>query len=218
MVALGTGLWRWKMAGPSEVDVYDRFIAKVTRWLTARGELRRLVLATDKDVYAAGETVLLSAQVYGEEFRLARDADVTVHVSRSRGAAPFATITLDQDGDFYRGKVDPLSPGRYFLDTEASVAGETVGSDDGEFTVEAFSLEDSEVRRRSSLLAKIATDTGGGYYTAETADRFPESTPLEWSRRISLSETELWNNPWLLLAFVGLISAEWALRRFKGLP
>ena len=70
----------------------------------------------------------------------------------------------------------------------------------------------------SGIQLETTTDTGGGYYTAETADRFPESMPLEWSRKVSLSETELWNSPWLLLAFVGLISAEWALRRFKGLP
>jgi hypothetical protein len=28
----------------------------------------------------------------------------------------------------------------------------------------------------------------------------------------------VWNSPWLLAGFVGLLSAEWALRRKQGLP
>jgi hypothetical protein len=35
---------------------------------------------------------------------------------------------------------------------------------------------------------------------------------------VASREFELWNSPWLLSAFVGLLSLEWTLRRRKGLP
>jgi hypothetical protein len=41
---------------------------------------------------------------------------------------------------------------------------------------------------------------------------------MEWTERTIRSEHELWNSPWLLLGAVGLLSAEWALRRKQGLP
>jgi len=95
--------------------------------------------------------------------------------------------------------------------------GEEVGRARGEFTVEEYSLEDSEVRRRSALLEEIAEATGGGYYSPETLSSLPDEAgvgPREVTRR---QEVEVWNSPWLLVGFVGLLSAEWAVRRTKGL-
>ncbi len=218
MAVLARGLWRWKMAGPDDVDVYERFLANAARWLTARGELERVVVSTDRDVYAAGETVLLSGQVYREDFRLAGDATVTVSVSRGEGAAPVASVVLEPDGEFYRGEIGRLAPGRYIFEAAAERAGEELGTADGEFVVEEFSLEDSEVRRRPALLTRLAEDSGGGYFCPETTEDVPESVPLEWVRRVSSREFEIWNSPWLLVGFVGLLSIEWTLRRRKGLP
>jgi len=218
MAVLADGLWRWKMAGPDEVDAYDRFLANAARWLTARGELERVVVSSDKDVYAAGEPVRLSAQVYREDFRLAQDATVTVEIARGEGAAPVASVALEPDGDFHRGETGPHEPGRYLITAMAERNGEEAGTAAGEFTVEEFSLEDSEVRRRSSLLTRIAEDTGGTYVSPETADAMPATVHLDWKERLSSREFEIWNSPWLLLGFVGLLSAEWTLRRRKGLP
>ena len=81
-----------------------------------------------------------------------------------------------------------------------------------------FSLEDSEVRRRSALLTRLGEESGGGYYPPETVDEFPGVVGLEWSRRTIEREFEIWNSPWLLVGFVGLVSLEWTLRRRKGLP
>jgi hypothetical protein len=218
MAVLAEGLWRWKMAGPEEVDAYDRFLANAARWLTARGELERVVVSSDKDVYAAGEPVRISAQVYREDFRLAQDATVTVAIARGEGAAPVASVVLEPDGDFHRGETGPLEPGRYLIAATAERGGEETGTATAEFTVEEFSLEDSEVRRRSSLLTRIAEDTGGAYVTPETADAMPSTVHLDWKERLSSREFEVWNSPWLLLGFVGLLSVEWTLRRRKGLP
>jgi hypothetical protein len=218
MAIAASGIWRWKMAGPSEVDVYDLLIANAARWLTARGELSRVAVTTDKDVYAAGEPVRFSAQVYGQDYRLSRDASVTVEAARGEGAAPVGSVALAPEGDFYRGELPAPAPGRYTYRADGTVRGEEVGSAEGEFTVEEFSLEDSEVRRRAALLTRLSEETGGGYYSPETVGEMPGEVELEWTRGIVAREFELWNSPWLLVGFVGLVSLEWALRRRKGLP
>jgi len=218
MAILASGIWRWKMAGPDEVDTYDRFVANAARWLTARGELSRVAVTTDKDVYAAGEPVRFSAQVYGQDFRLSRDATVTVEASRGEGAAPVGSVVLEPDGDLYRGEIPASAPGRYVYRADGTIRGEEIGSADGEFTIEEFSLEDSEVRRRSALLTRLAEETGGGYYSPESMGELPREVELEWTRRTVAREFEIWNSPWLLVGFVGLVSLEWTLRRRKGLP
>ncbi|MCK4408973.1 MAG: hypothetical protein KAW67_02740, partial [Candidatus Eisenbacteria sp.] len=159
-----------------------------------------------------------SAQVYRSDYRLATDALVRVSVATGEAAAPVATIDLEFAGDYYRGSVGHLPPGPYVLRAIASLGGEDVGDATGEFIVERFSLEDSETRRRSALLRRIADESGGGYYSPETLSGLPEDVPMAWTERTTTSEFELWNSPWLLLGCVGILSAEWALRRKLGLP
>jgi hypothetical protein len=218
IVFAASGLWRWKMAGPSEPDVFDALLANATRWLTARGELSRVSAETDKDVYAAGEKVRVSAQVYQSDYRLARDASVTVDISTGQMAAPVESIVLSPDGDFYRGEAGPLPPGRYVVLAEGTAGDETIGTDSGEFVVEEFSLEDAEVRRRSGILRRLAEESGGDYLSPETIDDLPESVPLE-RRAVSVRrELELGTSPWPPIAIVGLLASEWAIRRSKGMP
>jgi hypothetical protein len=218
MAITGDGLWRWKMAGPDEHDVYGRFAGNAARLLTARGELDRVVVSTDRDVYASGEDVRVSAQVYGGDFRIAADASVVVSVSTREGAAPVRTLTLEPDGDFHTGALGALEPGSYVLRASASVKGETVGTAEAQLVVDRFSLEDAEIRRRSALLTRLARESGGGYYTPETVETMPGHVPLEWTTRTRRTEIEVWNSPWLLLLAAGLLSSEWALRRKQGLP
>ncbi len=212
------GLWRWKMAGPEDPDVLDAVVANAARWLTARGELERVTVETDKDVYPAGESVHVSAQVYGGDYRLARNASVTVDVSRGEGTAPVQTIVLSPDGDFYRGEASGLIPGRYVYVAHGESSGESMGEAAGEFVVEEFSLEDAEIRRRPGLLKRLADDSGGSYVSPETLDDLPESVTLERTRKMVRSEYEVWNSSWPLVVLVALLSMEWILRRRKGMP
>lgn len=218
MAIAGDGLWRWKMAGPDGHDVYGRFAGNVARLLTARGELDRVVVSTDRDVYASGEDVRVSAQVYSGDFRIAHDASVDVSVSTREGAAPLRTLALEPEGDFHRGGLGALEPGSYVLRASASIGGEAVGTAEVQVVVDSFSLEDAEVRRRSALLTRLARESGGGYYTPETVGTVPGDVPLEWATRTRRSEIEIWNSPWILLVAAGLLSSEWALRRKQGLP
>ncbi|MCD4691061.1 VWA domain-containing protein [bacterium] len=218
MVVAVEGVWRWELANRADAGFLDRLVANAARWLTARGELERVVVEADRDVYAAGESAVISAQVYREDFRPATGADVVCTIARGVGAAPIAEFALEPDGDFYRGGSTPLAPGRYLFEATTTLGGEKIGTGRGEFIVEEFSLEDSEIRRRSTLLARLGDESGGGYYMPETLDEFPDAVPLEWSARSVTRELELWSSPWLLAAFVVLLGAEWALRRSKGLP
>ncbi|MFH1502374.1 MAG: hypothetical protein ABIG03_04940 [Candidatus Eisenbacteria bacterium] len=213
-----SGIWRWKMAGPSDPDVFDLLTANAARWLTARGELERVAAETDKDVYAAGESVRFSAQVYRADYRLARDASVVVDVASGDGAAPVTTLALAPDGDFYRGDAGPLAPGRYVFSAKGSVLDEDMGEASGEFTVEEFSLEDAEIRRRPGQLRRLAEESGGRYLTPESIDDLPESVSLERRHTTMKREFELWNSSWPLIVLVGLLSTEWAIRRRKGMP
>jgi len=167
--------------------------------------------------YAAGEPVSFTAQVYGDELRPTTDASVSVSVSTGPGAAPVATLTLEPDGDVYRSTTAALAPGSYVFEGVAVRGGEEIGRARGEFAVETYSLEDAEVRRRPALLMEIADATGGLYVSPETVGSFPDDVELKPLEAERVREFEVWDSPWLLVGFLGCLSAEWAVRRMKGL-
>ena len=72
-------------------------------------------------------------------------------------------------------------------------------------------------RQRRSLLERIAEETGGRYYTPETAVNLPEDLRFTGGGVTVTEERDLWDMPILFLLLAGLMGAEWAYRRKRGL-
>jgi len=217
MLVAAEAVWRWKMAGPADTDAYGRLVAGAVRWLTARGDIAPLSVFTERDVVAAGEPISFTAQVVTNELRPTTDAAVTLTLASGPEAAPIASVALAPEGDTYRGEAGPLPAGEYVYEAVAVRGGEEVGRARGELTVEPFSLEDAETRLRPAVLMELARATGGVYVSSETVASFPDDVRLEGRRATRTLEFEVWNSPWLLVGFLGCLSAEWAARRMKGL-
>ena len=66
-------------------------------------------------------------------------------------------------------------------------------------------------------LRRIAEETGGRFYTTETAAGLAEDVRYGGRGVTSVEERELWNMPVILFALVGLMCAEWGYRRAVGL-
>ena len=83
--------------------------------------------------------------------------------------------------------------------------------------LEANSYEMTSAGTVAEAVKRIAAETGGKYFPlSKAADLVEELTYLEGknSERISL---DLWDMPFNLLLLLGLASAEWFLRKRKGL-
>ena len=70
---------------------------------------------------------------------------------------------------------------------------------------------------RGSLLRRIAEDTGGRFFTSSNAASLPEAVTYTGRGVTVVEERDLWDMPILLLLVLGLLSAEWAFRRVRGL-
>jgi hypothetical protein len=70
---------------------------------------------------------------------------------------------------------------------------------------------------RSSLLKRIAEETGGHFFTPADASKLPEAISYSGRGVTVVEERDLWDMPVNLLLLLGLIAAEWGLRRKRGL-
>lgn len=148
-------------------------------------------------------------------------ADATTDLLLWRGEDVVATINLQAVGSqpgLYRGRTDPLPPGEYRTTLRASGFSEAALKVRTEFRVRPrANREWDALACHESLLRELATTSGGAYlHEASAAEVADLLRPLS-SGKMERSDTLLWRSYWWFWAILGLLSAEWLLRKRSGL-
>lgn len=218
----GYGVWRWNMLADvpaGSTPVLDRFLSNSVRWLTTRDEDRRVQVQPVRQQVTAAEPVEFAALVYDESYRPLDGAQVSVTI---RSGLQTVQLDLASAGNGqYTGSADPLPEGEYTFTASAKAGAATLGDDQGAFSVGRVNTEFLETRLNRPLLEQLAIRSGGKFYGAGTLDglaqdvrALPTFVPRE---QVKISETDLWNSPWLLGAVVLLFGTEWLLRKLWGM-
>jgi len=219
---LGYGIWRWKLmtqGDPQSAGFYSEFVSTSIRWLTSPSDARQLRVQPSKDVFVQGEPAEFLGQVYDATMKPRDDARVTVSI---QSGDRVVDMDLRPAGNGrYEGSVDGLDEGEYTFRATARAGEQTVGQDNGKFSIGEPSLELQDTRATPSVLQRLAHSTGGVFLSPARFDSISEIlgsrsslTPhaVQRSRRV-----ELWNWQITLLLVVLLLTAEWILRRRSGM-
>jgi hypothetical protein len=175
--------------------------------------------AAERDVYAAGDPVRLHAEVDDKKYEPVKDAQVTARITKPSGATVEVPMQFNfgEEANDYRGVYTPDEKGLYRLELTAKRANAELGSSSSSFLVTELNREFYDAAQNVELLKRIAAETGGQYHPLNRAqDLIDELTYLGGhnSERLSL---ELWDMPINFLLLLGLVSAEWFLRKRQGL-
>lgn len=214
----GDSTWRWCLRGHDAE--HKRFWRQVVLWLAKKDDTSDanvwLRLASRR--YQPGQRVEFTAGAQTGDGEPIAGVEFTVTVARPDGSqrgVRTSPLGSDQTGSF----LDSDLPGDYLVTAVASKGGEQLGTAQARFLVYEQDLELENPAADPSLLASLASLTGGRALAAEQLLRF-----LEELRKQPLAleiETETKSTPWdtwpFMLALVALMSGEWALRKKWGL-
>ncbi len=93
----------------------------------------------------------------------------------------------------------------------AASAGDTTYVRVADLNTEYFDAE-----MRAPLLKRIATETGGRFYTPATASTLAEDVALSKHGVTVVNQMDLWDMPAIFLLLVALVTAEWSYREVAG--
>jgi hypothetical protein len=113
----------------------------------------------------------------------------------------------------YRASFDTSETGFYKASIDASRAGKAVGSGVTYVRAVADDAEYFDATMHAPLLQRIAQDTGGRFYTSDKITSLADDLKYSGRGVTAVEERELWHMPILLIALIGIICAEWSLRR-----
>ena len=235
--ALAIGdLWRWGMQKPETHNDMDKFWRQTLRWLIADVPERIAVQATQK-ADETNQPVTIQVRVRDKAFEPMDNVAVTVDVREVMGGSATSDATRDAHLQSARLTATPVAAERGLFEavylprtsggysaqvTIAGADGTKLGDAQTAWTVDLEAREYQSVKTNRPLLERIARQTGGRLVEMGELDKFARSLS---HRDAPITETwvrPLWDlpgtGPAIFLFALACFLAEWALRRWKGMP
>ncbi|CAN5885188.1 Ig-like domain-containing protein [soil metagenome] len=218
MVFSGEASWRWRMLLPSTDRSYDTFWRQAVRWL-ALGATDP-VAVFPAAAAGTGEEVIIRTAVRDGTFNAIREAEVDVRLSGPDGRMLEARASLEKGEDgsaLFAAAFTPDQPGLYRVGVTARRGGSELGTASSTLLVGGADLEMAQPRLNTALLERIAAQTGGHVIAAGDIGRTVEALTRAAPAAALAIRKDLWHSAWSLVLIIGLLAAEWLLRRTWGL-
>ena len=211
--------WQWQMHASMSLEdqTHENYWRQMLRWLVssvpsvveAHGAAERV---------EPGEPVIVEAIVKDRAHVELNGADVTARVTRPNGGT--VDVSLEWSGEvdgLYRGTFVSSEAGTYEVAVDASQGADIVGSDVAFVRAGPSDEEFFDPTMHEGPLRRIADESGGRFYTPDTAAGLAEDVRYTGRGVTSVEERDLWNMPFVLIVLMSLVCTEWAYRRAVGL-
>ena len=209
----------WKMDSTVAVTdtTHSMFWRRLLRWLVD-GVPDPVMVTTSSDRVEPGEPMKVTAEVVDPAFAEVNDAQVIATVTSPSGKTSEVPLqwSVTRDGE-YTGTFVPDEAGKYAVKAVATRGQQDLGTGTMHSRASAGDSEYFDAAMRSTLLNRIAEETGGHFFTPADAAKLPEAISYSGRGVTVVEERDLWDMPVILVLILALIAAEWAFRRKRGL-
>ena len=208
--------WRWRK------NVGDLYYTTIWGQIAQRMSIQRLMglskrtqITTDRQNYMTGDRVSIYARLYTSGYEPVQEPAVKgVYGLRSGGSAKQSELVLRQIPEqpgLFRGDFIAQAPGQYQFFVEQDLNSPL------EFNVTEPKFELGETAMNETMLRDLAATTGGAFFREEDLFKLPETISRKTEKVRSPMEVELWSSPLYFLLLLGVVTAEWILRKMSHL-
>ena len=210
--------WLWQMHADIAVEdsTHELLWRQMLRWLVS--EVPDRVEAVSDDECGIGEAVPLRAIVRDSAYLRRNGVAVSGVVTGPAGGVqelPF-DWAVDRDGE-YAASFVPEKEGVHEVRVRSIAGRDTTLSAVAYLRVADPVDEYFGAERRDALLEQLARETGGRTYASTNAADVARDLAYSPSGATEVRRLDLWDMPLVWLLLVGLLGAEWVLRRRRGL-
>lgn len=206
--------WRWRKNDGDQRHI--AFWGQIMQRLALPhllGESKRTQLTLDRANYFAGDRVTVYARLYDTAYQPI-DVPEVRGLYRSLDGRTNATVSLrplpDQKG-MYRGEFVAPPQGQYEFHVDRDEKTKL------QLNVGESRIEFGETAMNETLLRTMSTASGGAFFREEDLYKLPETVRGKTESVKSRQEAELWSSPAFFLLLLGVVTAEWIMRKLAQL-
>lgn len=212
--------WRWAFSEHDTQKYHKRFWRQIVLWLARRdkAEGEHMWITLDKQRIRLGEKVQITAHVQDSVGRALPNCEVRADVTGPKGVT--ASLSFNFTGDAYHAAYEPPARGDYAVTAHAARAGKDIGDAEAKFVVYVPDVELERPVADLDRLRNMAARTGGAYFSPDQAGDLYDAIEQRDVPDTVIVRTDiihLWDNWPMLLIFLGALTAEWIIRKRKGL-
>lgn len=220
MAFAGHTTWQWATHGYRAA--HQRFWRQMIFWLARKedDQGQTVWVKIDPRNYLPGSPVKLSFGARSPDGAAVTNVNFDVVVTNPKNER--AKLTSARTGnEFSADFAGNEHPGDYWVHVTAfDNTGKEIGQAESRFLVDQRDLELDNPAADHSLLAELASLTGGRLVTPEQHAEFLDRLQKEGLVRreeTELTRLTLWDNWPFLITFVALLTLEWTARKMRGL-
>lgn len=219
-VLAGEGVWRWRLAEFAASESHssiDRLINGMVQYLADQADKRNFKVYPSRAAFDENERVVFNAELYNDATELINEPEVRMEVRDAKGRSyPFV---FSRTTRAYVLDAGTLPYGDYSFIARTNV-GERRLSAQGKFLVTREQAEYRQLTANHQLLRLIARESGGTVvYPSELETLYELIKKNELVKSVSYEDrsfAQLIDLKVLFVLIVGLLAAEWFLRKRSG--
>ncbi|MFT5970522.1 MAG: hypothetical protein ACI8ZO_001034 [Flavobacteriales bacterium] len=216
---LAEGIWMSKLGEQQQIgntNAFNNLLKKWVNYLSIIDKQERLVVASESR-YLAGDGIAMTARYYNASFELDDAVNITIDFENEVGDKFAYNFRPVNNSFLLQAKGLPIGSYSY----KVGVEGQSPIYKNGAFVIEENNLELQDLQANHSLLKNLAQKSNGAFYApSQVTNLIADITASKTSRMVQYEELvfkNLLDFYWLFYLLLGLLSIEWAWRKWLGM-
>ncbi len=205
----------YNLTGSKYRSFAEQYLTSNISWLLRMVGTEQLFFRLNKDIFQQGEAIIVTGNMVGGTGKLT-PSKAFIRVYRDTKRVSSAELVYNSDNQRWEGELWAAQPGHY--NYEITVEAETNSAvQSGSFRVSEGQIELNRVFVNRSGMEGIAANTNGEYYPWNQRFNLMEHLNPEETITIKRYLIRFGEQYLVLILILGLLTAEWLIRRRYGL-
>jgi len=219
-VICGEGLWRWRLYDfemNKNQEATNELINKTIQYLSVKSDKRPFRVNLQKNIFQDNEAIAFDAQLYNANFELVNTSEVEMKITGENGKE--YTYKFNKSDNAYTLNAGFLPVGSYSYMASVKFGNGTLTAG-GKFSVSPLQLEEMRTRADHQVLYQLASQHNGVMHHIGDIEKIADEIDSKNQLKPVLYDSYITENAislkWIFFLVLGLISAEWFMRKYLG--
>ncbi|MEO0058925.1 MAG: hypothetical protein RLZZ312_572 [Bacteroidota bacterium] len=215
----GENSWRWRMQSFVEnknFEKYDVFFDKTIQFLSSNDSKKSLIV-NHENFYNAADAIEITAQYFNKNYEFDENAKLTIEVVNKKTKVVKKYDLLKSRNDF-KVNLDGLASGQYSFTVKELNSKTSYSSF---FEILDFDIEKQFVNPDLTKLKQLADQTSGMVFMPNQVEsllkKLVEDSQYKIIQKEIVKKTPFIEWEWLLVFIASCLTAEWFLRKYRGM-